>query len=51
MEKLVKKIKIQTSITLLTGLHIGGSSDNVVSTTLSSSWPQEVMSLISLAVH
>jgi CRISPR-associated protein Csm3 len=29
MEKLVKKIKIQTSITLLTGLHIGGSSDNV----------------------
>ena len=29
MEKLIKKIKIQTSITLLTGLHIGGSSDNV----------------------
>ncbi len=29
MEKLVKKIKVQTSITLLTGLHIGGSSDNV----------------------
>ncbi len=29
MEKLVKKIKIQTSITLITGLHIGGSSDNV----------------------
>ena len=29
MEKLVKKIKFQTSITLLTGLHIGGSSDNV----------------------
>ena len=29
MEKLVKKIKIQTSITLMTGLHIGGSSDNV----------------------
>jgi len=29
MEKLVKKIKIQTSITLVTGLHIGGSSDNV----------------------
>ena len=29
MEKLVKKIKIQTSITLVTGLHIGGNSDNV----------------------
>lgn len=29
MEKLTKKIKIQTSITLLTGLHIGGSGDNV----------------------
>ena len=29
MERLVKKIKIQTSITVLTGLHIGGSSDNV----------------------
>ena len=29
MDKLVKKIKIQTSITLVTGLHIGGSSDNV----------------------
>lgn len=29
MEKLVKKIKIQTSIALITGLHIGGSSDNV----------------------
>lgn len=29
MEKLIKKIKIQTSITLMTGLHIGGSSDNV----------------------
>lgn len=29
MERLVKKIKIQTSITLVTGLHIGGSSDNV----------------------
>lgn len=29
MEKLLKKIKIQTSITLVTGLHIGGSSDNV----------------------
>lgn len=29
MERLVKKIKIQTSITLVTGLHIGGSSENV----------------------
>ena len=29
MEKLVKKIKIQTTITLLTGLHIGGNSENV----------------------
>ncbi len=29
MEKLVKKIKIQTTITLITGLHIGGSSENV----------------------
>lgn len=29
MEKLVKKIKIQTSIELITGLHIGGSSENV----------------------
>ena len=29
MEKLVKKIKYQTTITLVTGLHIGGSSDNV----------------------
>lgn len=29
MEKLVKKIKIETSITLVTGLHIGGSSENV----------------------
>lgn len=29
MEKLVKKIRIETSITLVTGLHIGGSSENV----------------------
>lgn len=29
MEKLIKKIKIQTTITLQTGLHIGGSSENV----------------------
>lgn len=29
MKQLIKKIKIQTSITLMTGLHIGGSSDNV----------------------
>lgn len=29
MERLVKKIKLQTTITLITGLHIGGSSDNV----------------------
>lgn len=29
MEKLVKKIKIQTTIKLITGLHIGGSSENV----------------------
>ena len=29
MKQLVKKIKIQTSITLVTGLHIGGSSENV----------------------
>lgn len=29
MTQLKKKIKIQTSITLLTGLHIGGNSDNV----------------------
>lgn len=29
MEKLIKKIKIQTTITLVTGLHVGGSSDNV----------------------
>ena len=29
MKQLVKKIRIQTSITLMTGLHIGGSSDNV----------------------
>ncbi len=29
MEKLVKKIRIETSITLVTGLHIGGNSDNV----------------------
>ena len=29
MKQLVKKIKIQTSITLMTGLHIGGSGDNV----------------------
>lgn len=29
MEKLIKKIKIQTTITLVTGLHIGGSSENV----------------------
>ena len=29
MEKLVKKIKIDTTIELITGLHIGGSSDNV----------------------
>ena len=27
MEKLIKKIKYQTTITLVTGLHIGGSSD------------------------
>lgn len=29
MEKLVKKIRIETTITLVTGLHIGGSSDSV----------------------
>ena len=29
MEKLVKKIKITTTIELLTGLHIGGSKENV----------------------
>ena len=29
MKKLVKKIKINTSITLVTGLHIGGNSENV----------------------
>ena len=29
MEKLVKKIKINTTIELLTGLHIGGSKENV----------------------
>ena len=29
MKQLIKKIKIQTSITLVTGLHIGGSSENV----------------------
>lgn len=29
MQKLVKKIKINTTITLITGLHIGGNSDNV----------------------
>ena len=29
MKQLVKKIKYQTSITLITGLHIGGSSDSV----------------------
>lgn len=29
MEKLVKKIKITATIELVTGLHIGGSSDNV----------------------
>lgn len=29
MKQLVKKIKINASITLITGLHIGGSSDNV----------------------
>ena len=29
MKQLVKKIKIETSITLITGLHIGGSSDSV----------------------
>ena len=29
MSKLIKKIKINTTITLLTGLHIGGSADSV----------------------
>lgn len=29
MEQLVKKIKINTTITLISGLHIGGSSENV----------------------
>ena len=29
LEQLVKKIKINTSITLITGLHIGGNSENV----------------------
>ena len=29
MEKLIQKIKIQTTITLVTGLHIGGNSENV----------------------
>lgn len=29
MERLVKKIKYNTTITLLTGLHVGGNSENV----------------------
>ena len=29
MAQLKKKIKINTTITLLTGLHVGGSTDNV----------------------
>lgn len=29
MERLIKKIKINTTITLLTGMHIGGSKENV----------------------
>ncbi len=29
MKQLIKKIKIETSITLVTGLHIGGNGDNV----------------------
>lgn len=29
MKQLIKKIKIHTSLTLVTGLHIGGSSENV----------------------
>ena len=29
MKQLIKKIKIQTPLTLVTGLHIGGSSENV----------------------
>lgn len=29
MEKLVKKIKINTTIELLTGLHVGGSKESV----------------------
>lgn len=29
MKQLVKKIKLNTSITLITGLHIGGNSENV----------------------
>ena len=29
MEKLIKKIKINTQLELITGLHIGGSSENV----------------------
>lgn len=29
MEKLIKKIKIETTLELLTGLHVGGSKDNV----------------------
>lgn len=29
MSKLVKKIKIETTITLITGLHIGGNADSV----------------------
>lgn len=29
MEKLIKKIRIQATITTLTGIHIGGSSENV----------------------
>jgi CRISPR-associated protein Csm3 len=29
MKQLLKKIKINTSITLVTGLHIGGNSENV----------------------
>lgn len=29
MKQLVKKIKIETTINLITGLHIGGNSENV----------------------
>lgn len=29
MKQIVKKIKIETTITVITGLHIGGNSDNV----------------------